>query len=237
MAAIDRSRKTQGYSSALPRSLEEMTMKDDFPHETAPVCTVTILFSDMESFSRMTEQLGDREALEVIRAHNAIVRRELAAHGGREVELQGDAFLATFSNPGCALRCAIAMQKAFAAYSEAHPQPIRVRIGLHTGEVIRDADRFFGRNVIIAARIASAARGGEILMSSFLKERGEGVRFESDRELELKGLAGRHRVCSVTWNEARHEQAIPSPMPPLLYGEQPWRVIDDHARPLHLPAC
>ena len=72
-----------------------------------------------------------------------------AGHGGHEVELQGDGFLLAFSSERSALLCAIAIQRAFAAYSEAHPEePIRVRIGLHTGEVLKDADKFFGKTVI-----------------------------------------------------------------------------------------
>src|SRR5437763_4014901 len=114
---------------------------------------------------------GDREAHLVIQTHNAIVREQLKAHGGYEVELQGDGFLLAFPSASRALDCAIAIQKAFAAYSAEHPeQSIRVRIGLHTGEPIKDADRFFGNTAILASRIASEARGGEIFASSLVKE-------------------------------------------------------------------
>jgi class 3 adenylate cyclase len=183
----------------------------------------------------MTEQLGDREAHKVIRAHNAIVRRELAAHGGREVELQGDGFLAAFWCARRALDCAIAIQQAFATYNETHPErPIRVRIGLHTGEAIPDAGRFFGRTVIVAARIASAALGAEILMSSFLKEVAEGAGefcFGRERELELKGLTGRHRVCAVEWDGGDFAQASPPRIPaqPLDWA-RPWRSMNGEAK-------
>jgi class 3 adenylate cyclase len=177
--------------------------RPDLAPHAAPDGTVTLMFSDMEGFSAMTERLGDRKAHEVIRTHNAIVREQLTAHKGHEVELQGDGFLLAFSSPGQGLMCAISIQRAFAAYSEAHPEePIRVRIGLHTGEVLRDADKFFGKTVILAARIAAQAHGGEILVSSFLKELTEitgDLRFDAGREVELKGISERQRLHAVEW--------------------------------------
>jgi class 3 adenylate cyclase len=81
-------------------------------------------------------------------------------------------------------------------------EPIRVRIGLHTGEAIKQDEDFFGKNVILAARVASQAKGGEILVSSLLKEitdsAGE-VTFGGEREVELKGLSGTHRLFEVVW--------------------------------------
>jgi hypothetical protein len=146
---------------------------------------------------------GDLEARDVIRAHNAIVREQTSAHGGYEVELQGDGFLLAFSSERSALLCAIAIQRAFASHSEAHPEePIRVRIGLHRGEVLRDADRFFGRTVILAARIAGQAEGGEILVSSHLKELTEStgdLSFGAAREVKLKGISQTQRVHAVEW--------------------------------------
>jgi class 3 adenylate cyclase len=161
------------------------------------------MFSDMEGFTAMTERLGDLEAREVIRTHNAIVREQLAAHGGYEVELQGDGFLLAFSSARAGLLCAIAIQRALAAYSEAHPdEPIRVRIGLHTGEALKDADKFFGKTVILAARIAAQAKGGEILASSLLVQLTEStgdLNFGKAREVDLKGLSERQRVHAVEW--------------------------------------
>ena len=87
--------------------------------------------------------------------------------------------------------------------SERHPdEPIRVRIGAHTGEALKDADRFFGKTVILAARIAAQAGAGEILASSLLKdlvEHAGDLRFENGREVVLKGISGTQRVYSVAW--------------------------------------
>jgi class 3 adenylate cyclase len=77
-----------------------------------------------------------------------------------------------------------------------------LRIGLHTGEVMREADDFFGRHVILASRIAAQARGGQILVSSLLKELTESTgefRFSEERQVALKGLAGTQQVVAVEW--------------------------------------
>jgi predicted ATPase/class 3 adenylate cyclase len=177
--------------------------RPDFSSHMTPDGTVTLMFSDMEGFTTMTERLGDIGAREVIRAHNAVVREQLAAHDGHEVELQGDGFLLAFGSARRGLLCAIGIQRAFAAYNQTHPeQPIRVRIGLHTGEALKDADKFFGKAVILAARIAAQAKGGEILVSSLLKELTQSVgdlRFGKAREVALKGISERQRVFSVEW--------------------------------------
>jgi class 3 adenylate cyclase len=149
----------------------------DLRQHAAPDGTVTILFSDIEGSTEMTERLGDQRWLEVLHEHNAIIRERVAACGGFE------------RNDGA-------------------EEAIKVRIGLHTGEAIKEGDAqtgrddFFGKHVILAARIASQAQGGEVLVSSLLKELTESagdVEFGEGREVELKGLAGPHRVFEVVW--------------------------------------
>jgi len=166
---------------------------------------VTLMFSDMEGFTQMTERLGDRDAHRVLRAHNAIVREQLRAHRGIELDVQGDGFLLAFADPLAGLDCAVGIEQALATYSTEHPDhPVRVRIGLHIGEAIRDAEGFFGKTVIVAARVAAQARGCEILVSSPLRElaeRGGRFRFGETREAELKGLAGTYALHAVAWAE------------------------------------
>jgi eukaryotic-like serine/threonine-protein kinase len=166
--------------------------------------TVTILFSDIENSTLMTERLGDERWLEVLRAHNAVFREHLGAHGGYEVKNQGDGFMLVFPEPGRAVECAVAIQRSLAEQELADSEQVRVRMGLHAGEAIREEGDFFGRSVILAARIAAQAGGGEILVSSALKERcmdGE-LSFDGGRELELKGLAGTHRVFGTRWEQS-----------------------------------
>jgi class 3 adenylate cyclase len=172
----------------------------------APDGTVTILFTDIEGFSAMTDRLGDLRAHEVMRTHAAIVREQVATHEGLEVKAQGDGFMVVFSGARRAVLCAVAIQRTLAVYSKEHPEaPLRVRIGLHTGEVIRESDDFFGKSVILAARITAQARGGQILVSSLLKELTESagdIPFGEGRNVDLKGISGVRTTHEVLWDGA-----------------------------------
>ena len=170
------------------------------PH-AAPDGTVTVMFTDIEGSTAMTERLGDVRAQDILRIHNAIIRQQVAAHQGFEVKSQGDGFMVAFSSARRALECAIAIQQTLAAHNAENPaEPIRVRIGLHTGEAIKEADDFFGKSVILAARIASQAQGEQILVSSLLKalvESSGEFEFSGARQVELKGLTGPHEGYEV----------------------------------------
>jgi class 3 adenylate cyclase len=167
----------------------------------APDGTVTILFSDIEGSTQLNERLGDVQWLELLRAHHAIVREQVHQHGGFEVKAQGDGFMIAFPSARRAVQCARAIQRAIDSQlgDDAHA-PIRLRIGLHTGEAIREEADFYGKNIVLAARIADQARGGEILASSVVKQLTESagdLHFQNERELELEGLAGTHTVFRV----------------------------------------
>jgi eukaryotic-like serine/threonine-protein kinase len=165
--------------------------------------TVTIMFSDIVESTTLYETLGDLRGSELIRTHNEIFRREVAAHRGHEVQTFGDSFMIAFSSVRRAVLCAIALQRAFAAYSDSHADlPIRIRIGLHVGEAVRESTDFFGRAVILAARISSLAQGGQILVSSTLHDvavSAGDLRFSPAGERPLKGLAGTHRIYELIW--------------------------------------
>jgi class 3 adenylate cyclase len=167
----------------------------------APDGTVTILFSDIEGSTALNERLGDVRWLELLRAHNSIVRDQVKTCGGFEVKSQGDGFMMAFPSARRAIECARAIQQAIARELDQHPDgPIRVRIGLHTGEAIREESDFYGKNVVVAARIADEARGGEIIASSVVKQLTESagdVHFEDGREVELAGLSGVHTLYRV----------------------------------------
>jgi eukaryotic-like serine/threonine-protein kinase len=165
--------------------------------------TATFLFSDIEDSSSLYEVLGDLRAHELIRAHNEIIRQQVAAHRGVEVKAFGDSFMIAFSSARRAALCAIAAQRSFAAYCETHPdQPIRVRMGLHVGEAINESADYFGKAVILTARIATLAHGGQILVSSTfhdLTANAGDLRFSFLGEKQLKGLAGTHQIFEVAW--------------------------------------
>ena len=140
--------------------------------------------------------------MEVLREHNAIVREQLAAHEGFEVKSEGDGFMLAFQSARKAIQCAIETQKAFAKRAESSDVPISVRMGLHTGEMIKEGDDFFGKHVNLAARIAAQADGGEILVSSLLREltaSGGDIDFGEPRSVELKGLAGVQERVPISW--------------------------------------
>jgi class 3 adenylate cyclase len=169
--------------------------------QASPDGTVTILFSDIENSSALVERLGDLGAHDILKIHNQIVREQVAAHQGFEVKSMGDGFMIAFSGARRGLLCAIAIQRALAASREA-AEAVRVRIGLHVGETIKQSDDFFGKTVILAARIAGLARGGEILVSSTfhdLTESAGDLSFEAVGEVELKGLSGKHPLFRALW--------------------------------------
>ncbi|MCH8815240.1 MAG: adenylate/guanylate cyclase domain-containing protein [Chloroflexi bacterium] len=163
----------------------------------------TILFTDIVSSTALTQRLGDEKARDVLREHERIVREQLAAHAGAEVKTMGDGFMASFGSASGALECAIAMQKAFASYNEAAEEPVRIRVGLNAGEPIAEEDDLFGTAVILAARIAAKAEGGEILVSDVVRQLVAGKQFMfNDRgETELRGFEDPVRVYEARWGE------------------------------------
>ena len=177
--------------------------RPDLGRATAPDGTVTIMFSDIEGSTALTDRLGDRRWMELLGVHNRIVREAVTAHGGYEVKSQGDGFMIAFASATKAVHCACAIQRALAEHrSSGADEPLHVRIGLHTGEVVREEEDFFGRNVILAARIAAKADGDEILVSGLLREliaSSGDFAFGAEQDLELKGLSGVQRVAEVRW--------------------------------------
>jgi class 3 adenylate cyclase len=178
------------------------TERPNLSAAAAPDGTVTLLFSDLEGSTDLIERLGDSQWLELLQTHHRLVRRQVEAYGGFVVKVQGDGFMVAFPGVRRAVQCARAIQDAMSAEFHRHPEgPIRVRIGLHTGEVLKEEDDFYGKNVVLAARIAEQARGGEILASAVVKELAESVgdiRFDDAQEVELKGLAGTYRMFRVS---------------------------------------
>ncbi len=167
----------------------------------APEHVHTILFTDVEGSTALTQRLGDAKARELLREHERMVREALKAHGGSEVKTMGDGFMASFSSATKALECAIAMQRAFAEHNESAEEPIKVRVGLNAGEPIAEDDDLFGTAVNRAARITATAKGGEILVANVIRELAEGKDFLfADRgEANLKGFDEPVRLFQVRW--------------------------------------
>jgi class 3 adenylate cyclase len=171
--------------------------RPDLSAASAADGTVTIAFTDIEDSMRLNGFLGDRRWLEVLRAHNDVVRNVTSEHGGTVVKSQGDGFMLAFASARRAATCAQAIESAVAETFRDPGSPIRVRIGVHVGETVHEGDDHFGHAVNYAARVASTASGGEIVVSSLvyglLAQTGE-FEFEPAREVELKGVEGLHKV-------------------------------------------
>jgi class 3 adenylate cyclase len=198
VASIDATTSIYILSSAVQQEQPDLTS------HAAPDGTVTILFSDMEESTEMWERLGDDAAQQVLHIHNRIVRDHLARHGGYEVKSAGDGFMLAFSSARRALSYAVAVQRAFQEHNAVEGvERIRVRMGLHTGEAIRESDDFFGHTVILASRIAGQGSGGEIVVSALIKEltASAGYTFEDGQCVTLKGLAGEHVIHRLAWSE------------------------------------
>lgn len=168
--------------------------------------TLTIVFSDIESSTERNVALGDQAWFEVLAIHNRIVAKRVDEYGGTIIKNQGDGFMLSFPGARRALDCMMAVQRDLTEQSSSHPErAVRIRVGMHTGEVLADADGdLFGQHVVVAARVANLATGGEILVSSLTKEiiasRGD-IAFEPGREVHLKGI-GDAVVYPMDW--ARH---------------------------------
>jgi class 3 adenylate cyclase len=161
----------------------------------------TILFTDVEGSTALTHKLGDARAREVMREHERMVRTALEAYGGSEIKTTGDGFMASFTSASQALKCAVAMQRAFAEHNETADEPIRVRMGLNAGEPIAEAKDLFGTAVNLAARIAAEAAGGQIIVSGVVRElaAGKGFLFSDQGEVTLRGFEDPVRLYEVQW--------------------------------------
>jgi class 3 adenylate cyclase len=175
----------------------------DISRHSSPDGAITLLFSDIEGSTEMLERMGDDAWFQFLSDHRTVVRALVETFGGTVIKSQGDGFMVSFPSAHAGLRCAIELQRTFSDHSgPEHRDKLRVRMGLHAGTAIADAEDFYGRNVVMAARIADSAGGGEILISSALKEYTEtdpSFEFDSRGRFQLKGLSGEHDVYAVRW--------------------------------------
>jgi class 3 adenylate cyclase len=153
----------------------------------------TVLFTDIVGSTETAARLGDRQWRDLIERHDAIVRRLLRVHRGREVKTMGDGFLAVFDGPARAIRCAEAIRDELARIG------LRVRAGVHTGEVEVIGDDVGGMAVNIGARVGALGGEGEVLVSSTVKELvvGSKIEFEDRGTHRLKGAPDEWRLFAV----------------------------------------
>jgi class 3 adenylate cyclase len=161
--------------------------------------TVTIAFTDIVDSTIMLSRLGDHAWRDLLRRHNLVIEEAVSKHGGTVVHTQGDGSMLAFSSARRAVACAETIQQEISRAFSDDSRPIRVRIGIHTGDALNEADGFFGKTIHFAARVAGQALGGEVLVSSVVHDlvSGSGIDFRESREVELKGLEGLHRLFAL----------------------------------------
>ncbi len=190
-----------GDSEAITHAIDAFLREGEEEASAAPAPSglVTILFTDIEGSTSLTQRLGDAGAQELLRAHNAIVRDALKAQDGAEIKHTGDGIMASFTTASKALGCATAIQTAFAERNEAAEEPINVRIGLNAGEPVAEDEDLFGTAVQLAARVCAHAEPGQVLASNVVRElaAGKGFLFSDQGDVVLRGFEDPVRLYEV----------------------------------------
>ncbi len=162
--------------------------------------TVTLVFTDIADSTDLAALLGDARWAEVIKWHDSTIAAITASHGGTLVKSLGDGAMLAFESTRMAARAATAIQQAIS--SREAPIELRLRIGIHIGDVVHTDDDLLGNAVNKAARIASSANGRQIVVSrvvhAMLAESHE-FRFGETNEVDLKGLPGVHKITRLEW--------------------------------------
>jgi eukaryotic-like serine/threonine-protein kinase len=175
----------------------------DFRGLTSPDGAITLMLSDIADAASIAERLGSDRWGQLLSDHHALVEQVLTNRDGQLARVERDGFFASFNSAHAGLLAAVELQRSFTDLADAAGEPsVSLRIGAHSGFVIAAPDEPQGRNVVLAARIAARAKGGEILVSSSLKqytERDPRFRFEQYGEYHFKGLVGEHVLYSVAW--------------------------------------
>ena len=158
--------------------------------------TMTLVFTDIVDSTSLAERLGDNAWADLVSRHESAIRATTNSHGGSVVKLLGDGSMLAFESARAAVRAAVDLQRA------SGQDEFRVRIGVHTGEVIRTEGDLLGVTVNKAARVAAAADSGGIMVSSTTRDLVgtiEGIRMGEPRIVALKGLSDTHQVFPVEW--------------------------------------
>jgi len=208
-----------------------------------PSGAVTFLFSDIEGSTRLVKALRERYP-QILAEHRRLIRAAIAGQGGHEVDTQGDAFFAAFAGAKQAVLCALEIQRALAGHEWPAGAPVRVRIGIHTGNAVPAEGVYTGLAVHRAARIAAAARGGQVLVSQAtrtiieddeeepgftLVDVGERTLKDLDRPVQLFQLAapGLDSQAPPAAEDAPLAGAVPVPATPLVGREREAAAVED----------
>jgi class 3 adenylate cyclase len=162
----------------------------------------TILFTDLEGSSNLTQRLGDARAMAVLRAHDQILRDSVRRHGGSEVKHTGDGLMAAFPSVARAVACAVDIQRRFAD-ADTVGYPLHVRIGMAAGEPVTEDSDFFGATVQLASRLVDRAEPGTVLVSGAVHDLaiGKGFVFRKHGSVRPKGFDEAVQVFEVMWQD------------------------------------
>src|SRR6266542_6764359 len=184
-----------------------------------PSGTITFLFTDVEGSTKLLNELGDAYA-DLLEEHRRVLRDAFARHGGVEVDTQGDSFFVAFRRASDAVAAAADVQRGL------REGPVRVRIGIHTGEPIRTEEGYVGLDVVKAARIEAAGRGGQVLLSKttrelvetsvIVRDLGEHRLRDIPEPIRLFQLGAEHFPLPATLNVTN----LPTPSAPLVGREK-----------------
>src|SRR5215475_6127539 len=178
-----------------------------------PAGTITMLFTDIEGSTALLRRLGERYA-DALSAQRALLRAAFADSGGQEMGTEGDSFFVVFGSAADAVRCCVAAQRALSGHDWPGGIPVRVRMGLHSGEPVRHEDGYVGLDVHRAARIAAAAHGGQVVLSEATRQLA-GSRLPAGASLRDLGL---YRLKDIETPEHIYQlvaAGLPERFPPL----------------------
>lgn len=194
---------TQVLGVEMTRSLEDLLASFDKTVEgnirnSIQHGTVTVMFTDIEGSTELAQSMGDDSWSETIERHNETIKGIVEANHGTLVKTLGDGTMAAFESVREAARATFQIQSAFANNGDA--EELRVRIGVHVGDVVLSGDDYLGNTVNKAARITAAGRGGDITVSTAVKallSDDPEFAFGETRSIQLKGITGTHDVSSL----------------------------------------
>jgi predicted ATPase/class 3 adenylate cyclase len=176
--------------------------------------TLTLLFTDIEGSTSLLRRLGENSYVQVLDDHHRIIRASLQAHDGDEQGTEGDAFFAIFTSPSDCVAAAADMQRALVRHEWPAGEKLRVRMGIHTGEVMKASTGLVGFQVHRAARIAAAGHGGQVVLSA----PAAALLRDSVPEGSAVQALGPHRLKDLGEPEELYQlviEGLPSDFPPL----------------------
>ncbi len=200
--------RTHGLGGLVQGTLDDIQAwasseeRAEIVHMASSDGVVTLFFSDIEDSTALNERLGDAAWVRVLAAHDRVLRARIDQHRGQVVKTAGDGFMVAFRDAEAACRTAVAVQRDLTRNGDAalRRHRIRVRIGIHTGQVVAKDGDYFGTNVAMAARVADLAAGGEVLASDAVHDALDddaAVHLTAQEPVTLKGLPGEHQVWRV----------------------------------------